>query len=77
MSREHIKEEWLDLGFFYELDDEIRAWVFKGSRAGLMKLCDLLDAYTCNPSMNQLSEHEHYGPYLYLKLMTLDKRKLL
>lgn len=76
MSNEYIKEEWSDLGFYYELDDEVKSWIFKGSRAGLMKLCDILDAYTRNSKMHQLTEHDHYGPYMHLKIMTLDKRDI-
>lgn len=35
-----------------------------------MKFVDLLESYAMNQRNQQLSEHEHYGPYSYLKLMT-------
>ncbi len=65
-----VRDEWRDLGFFYELDESSRTWIFVGSKGGLLKMCDILRAYVDQPSNRQISEHEHYGPYGYLEIMT-------
>jgi hypothetical protein len=41
-----------------------------GSRSGLNRFADLLRAYVSDPRNEMLSEHEHYGPYVYLEVMT-------
>ncbi len=33
----------------------------------------MLDKYTNNQANDKLSEHDHFGPYNYLKIMTWDK----
>ena len=67
---EATRREWLDLGFFYELDKERKEWRLVGSRSGLLKFRDLLMRYVANPQNEAKSEHDHYGPYMYLKVMT-------
>jgi hypothetical protein len=67
---EATRREWWDLGFFYELDKEGREWRLVGSRSGLLKFRDLLMRYVANPRNEAKSEHDHYGPYMYLKVMT-------
>ena len=64
------RKEWRELGFFYEYQKEKRTWIFFGSMVGLRKLCDILKKYSENPKNRQLSEHEHYGPYMYLEVIT-------
>ena len=64
------REEWRELGFFYDFDEKSPRWIFVGSRSGLLKFRDLLIDYANNPRNEGLSEHEHYGPYMYLELMT-------
>ena len=54
------------LGFFYDRDDASKEWILVGSRAGLQRFADLLHAYVADPRHETLSEHEHYGPYMYL-----------
>jgi hypothetical protein len=34
------------------------------------KLCALVRNYAADPRHAQVSEHNHYGPYMYLKIMT-------
>ncbi len=63
-------EEWRALGFYYESDDDKREWRFVGSKAGLHNLVDLLYEYASNPANMLISEHQHYGPYMYLKIAT-------
>jgi hypothetical protein len=67
--------EWRQLGFYYDRDDrlDVNQLRFFGSKKGLQNFVSLLDKYTKNPVNDTLSEHDHYGPYSYLKIMTLDK----
>jgi len=67
---EQTKEDWRELGFFYDYDKANARWRLVGCRKGLLKFCDILNAYAANERNAQLSEHEHYGPYWYLKLVT-------
>jgi hypothetical protein len=70
-----IKDEWRDLGFYYDLEDtnNKKEWRIYGDKRGLYNLVKLLQDYTNNPVNDFLSEHSHYGPYSYLKIMTWDK----
>lgn len=70
------RREWRDLGFFYEVDHANRCWTLVGSRAGLAQFADLLRRYVADPRRARISEHEHYGPYMYLKVMTWTEPKL-
>jgi hypothetical protein len=72
---EFYKNEWRELGFFYDLDEDNSQWLFTGSLGGLLKFRDLLLAYATNPHNDLLSEHDHYGTYLlsYLKIMTWNQ----
>jgi hypothetical protein len=67
---ENTRKEWRELGFFYERDDEAKEWRLIGSRDGLMRFRDLLLVYAANPQNEQQSEHEHFGPYWSLEVMT-------
>ena len=67
---EETKEEWRELGFFYDSDDEKKEWILTGSKIGLFGFCECLRSYSKNERNNQVSEHDHYGPYMYLKIMT-------
>ena len=68
-------DEWRELGFYYDRDDrmDVNQWRFYGSKQRFQNLVSLLDKYTENPNNDTLSEHDHYGPYSYLKIMTWDK----
>lgn len=70
LTTEQIKQQWRKLGFFCELDDRDRAWTLTGSRDGLLRFRDLLVAYADDPKHALQSEHEHYGPYGSLEVMT-------
>jgi hypothetical protein len=69
-TNEATTREWRELGFFYERDDENRIWRLIASRSGLVQFCDALRLYAAEPSNGFDSEHKHYGPYSYLKVMT-------
>jgi hypothetical protein len=64
--------EWRELGFYYDLGEKQGnpEWRFFGSKDGLKNIISILDKYISNPVNKTLSEHEHYGPYHYLKIMT-------
>jgi hypothetical protein len=64
------KREWRELGFFYDRDDQTRVWKLTSSRAGLLRFRDALLSYVADPRNASKSEHQHYGPYAYLEVMT-------
>jgi hypothetical protein len=68
--KKSTQQEWRDLGFFYHRDDRQKTWRLVGSRLGLLRFRDALLEYVDNPGNSYESEHEHYGPYLYLEIMT-------
>jgi hypothetical protein len=72
---ELTKEEWRELGFYYDLDERpsVNSWRFYGSKVGLAKFVQLINDYISKSANNRRSEHEHYGPYMYLKLMTWNE----
>lgn len=70
------RKEWRDLGFFYDRDDATRRWKLTGSKTGLARFCQILRNFVANPRNGQLSEHDHYGPYGYLKIQTWTEASL-
>jgi hypothetical protein len=64
------RREWRELGFFYDRDDRTKVWTLTGSRAGLLRFRDALLSYAADPRNAMKSEHQHYGPYMYLEVMT-------
>jgi hypothetical protein len=70
---EDTKLDWRELGFHYDRNDEKKEWVLSGSKTGLMKFSQNLKLYSQNEKNNQISEHDHLGPYWYLKIMTSDE----
>ena len=73
---EATRSEWRELGFFYDYDAKEACWRLLGSRVGLLRFCDLLVQYAANPKNNKKSEHDHYGPYMYLEIMTWDEAQI-
>lgn len=65
-------KEWRELGFYYHFDDSKNNWVFIGPQKGIINFCKLLNNYVYNPSNVGISEHEHFGPDSYLKVITWD-----
>jgi hypothetical protein len=70
------RREWRELGFFYDRDDDNKVWRLTGSREGLLRFRDALLSYAADPCNASDSEHEHYGPYSYLEIMTSPKAGL-
>lgn len=70
------RAEWRALGFYYEIRGEPPCWRFVGSAEGLSRFVALLDEYVRDPRNEALSEHEHYGPYMYLKVQTAESPEI-
>ena len=71
----HLVEQWRDLGcycYFASGTDQCE-WRFYGSRDGYSRFLSHIDSYITNPGNDVISEHEHFGPYMDLKIMTADK----
>jgi hypothetical protein len=62
-------EEWRDLGFHYDLDDERHVWALTGSPIGLSRFATILRQFASDSRNDVRFEHDHYGPYGYLKIM--------
>ncbi len=69
-TEEHTRAEWRELGFFCDRDDAAKEWLLIGSRDGLLRFAHLLHDYVADPRNAMKSEHEHYGQYMYLEIMT-------
>ncbi len=65
-----IRDDWRALEFYYTRDDAAREWRLVGSRDGLRNFSRILTRYADNPRNDLKSEHDHFGPYMYLKIMT-------
>jgi hypothetical protein len=70
------RQEWRELGFFYDRDDVNRRWRLVGSRSGLAEFCRLLGKYVASPRNAQVWKHDHFGPYMYLKIITSTEASL-
>jgi hypothetical protein len=69
-TNQATRRDWRELGFFYDRDNQAKTWKLVGSRSGLLRFRDALLAYVGDPRNIPQSEHEHYGPYGYLEIMT-------
>ena len=65
-----IRDDWRELGFFCDSDAAAKKRTVVGSRLGLAAFSELLRRYVADPRNAMQSEHEHYGPYMDLELMT-------
>lgn len=70
---EQTREDWRELGFFYDQDKDARVWRLFGSQTGLLKFVTILKDYVADERNATVSEHDHYGPYWYLKIVTWDE----
>jgi hypothetical protein len=73
---QRTRQEWKDLGFFYDLDTGAKEWRILGSADGLLLFAKLLREYAENPNNDTLSAHSHYGPYAYLEIGTSSKAEI-
>ena len=67
---EATRRDWRELGFYYERDDSAKTWRLLGTRNGLLGFAESLKAYAADENKEQISEHEHFGPYWYLEVGT-------
>ena len=67
---ELTRREWRELGFHYSLDAPSRTWLIEASPEGLLLFAACLRAFALNPASQELSEHEHFGPYMHLEVMS-------
>lgn len=70
LTEEQIKQQWRELGFFCELDDEKKTCTLTASRAGLLYFPDLLLGFVADPQNATDGSHKQYGPYGSLEVMT-------
>src|SRR5688572_28829973 len=73
---QQTRAEWEVLGFFYGYDDASRNCVIRANRRGMQTFCAGFRRYAADPTNAPLSEHEHYGPYAYLKFVTWTEPKV-
>jgi len=73
---EVTRGEWRELGFFYERDDALREWRLRGSREGLLGFSRALIDYVRTPRRNEIGEHDHFGPYMYLTIGTFTSPQI-
>ena len=74
--RAATRKDWRTLGFYYDRDDSSKTWTIVGSHSAIYRFCELLRRYAMDPRHHGLSEHEHYGPYKYLEIMTWSEPRL-
>lgn len=70
MNEEQIRQQWRQLGFFCEVDEQKRVWTLTGSRAGLLYFPDLLLGYVNDPANAVSNAHKNYDPYGSLEIVT-------
>jgi len=66
-------EEWRQLGYHYYKDDDLKKWIITGSPFGIESFAIQLMQYSIDEKNDKLGEHDHWGPYLYLEIMTHDR----
>ncbi|MEQ1904533.1 MAG: hypothetical protein ABL888_10135 [Pirellulaceae bacterium] len=67
--------EWRELGFHYDRNDDRRVWTITGSRTGIGRFSGLLRKFAADIRNDLLYEHDHYGPYCYLKIMNVPSER--
>jgi hypothetical protein len=67
---EATQREWRELGFFYDRDNSTKEWRITGSKDNLRHFVKILRDYVGDARNEVISEHEHYGPYMYLEIGT-------
>ncbi|MBH0014336.1 hypothetical protein I6F66_19895 [Pseudoalteromonas sp. NZS100_1] len=67
---EMTREEWRELGFYYIIDDDSKAWNLYGSVDGLSNFITEILKFTARDEVK--GEHEHLLPHWYLTLQYDD-----
>ncbi len=73
---EKTKEEWRDLGFYYDVDFDACSWEVRASKNGIIRFADIIESYALDPKNKTLGEHVHLLPYRYLSISTWPERLL-
>jgi hypothetical protein len=73
---EATRRDWRELGFFYDRIDNNNEWLIRGLRSGLQRFAQLVCEYANDPRNCQPSEHEHFGPYMYLEIGTWHRPEI-
>lgn len=60
------RQEWQELGFFYDIDEDDSRWDLHGSKSGLLNLPKEIRAFTNKSEV--YGEHEHLLPHWYLTI---------
>ena len=63
------RREWRELGFFYDRDDAVRKWRIVGTAERLQRFASLIAAYASDATNDAPSEHQHFGPYMFLEYL--------
>jgi len=73
-----MKEDWREIGFYYQRDDVTLVWQIVGSRAGLQRLCEALKAYAREfDSHLRTADRGFAGPYKHLKIINWHMASIL
>ncbi|MFN0019926.1 MAG: hypothetical protein ACKVP0_16840 [Pirellulaceae bacterium] len=67
--------EWRDLGFHYDRDDVLREWTISGTRRGINGFSAILRRFAADERNDIPFEHDHLGPYGYLKIMNVPGQR--
>jgi hypothetical protein len=70
MTKKITIEEWRQLGYYYERDDDNKEWIITASPFGVKTFAQSILRYAESTRFSEYGDHEHYGPYWYLKIMT-------
>jgi len=76
MSLSSDANAWEHLGYWFEFSESRTTWVFRLTRAARHKLSRLFWDYVRDPRHAVLSEHDHYGPYSDLKIVTWSEPRI-
>jgi hypothetical protein len=70
MTKKITIEEWRQLGYYYERNDDNKEWIITASPFGVITFAQSILRYAESTRFSEYGDHEHYGPYWYLKIMT-------
>jgi hypothetical protein len=75
-TNEATRQEWRELDFFYDVQEDLEEWTLRGSKTGLANFVHIIRDYAAQSSNEQLGEHIHLGPYMYLEIGTAESPEI-
>ena len=72
-----IPDQWRALGFYFTFDVQSRVWLVAGSRAGLLKFCQMLTDYASIARAQHLPGFQRLGPRQDMKLTMAKSPQVL